>query len=79
MLLHDGLVPDPREQQAEQVHEPADRVLHGHALPDGHVHPVQDRRHPQSEHPVEHLHHLPRLRCRSRGVHVHRLYEEHAG
>ncbi len=43
VLLHDRLVPDPREQQAEQVHEPADRVLHGRPLPDGHVHPVQDR------------------------------------
>ena len=43
VLLHDRLVPHPREQQAEQVHEPADRVLHGRALPDGHVHPVQDR------------------------------------
>ena len=42
-LLHDRLVPHPREQQAEQVHEPADRVLHGRTLPDGHVHPVQDR------------------------------------
>ena len=36
------LVPDPRKQQAEQVHEPADRVLHGRSLPDGHVHPVQN-------------------------------------
>ena len=43
VLLHDRLVPDPREQQAEQVHEPADRVLHGRSLPDGHVHLVQDR------------------------------------
>ena len=43
VLLHDRLVPDPRKQQAEQVHEPADRVLHGRSLPDGHVHPVQDR------------------------------------
>mgnify|MGYP002564972866 CR=1 FL=1 len=33
-------LPHPREQQAKQVHEPADRVLHGRALPDGHVHPV---------------------------------------
>ena len=40
-------------------------------LPDGHVHPVQDRRHPQAEHPLEHLHHLSGLRCRSGRVHVH--------
>ena len=40
VLLHDRLVPDPCEQQAQQVHEPAHRVLHGRALPDGHVHPV---------------------------------------
>ena len=40
------------------------------------VHPVQDRRHPQAEHPVEHLHHLSGLWCRSGRVHVHRLYEE---
>ena len=39
-------------------------------------HPVQDRRHPQAEHPLEHLHHLPGLRRRAGGVHVHRLYEE---
>ena len=43
LCCHDRLVPDPRKQQAEQVHEPADRVLHGRSLPDGHVHPVQDR------------------------------------
>ena len=47
VLLHDRLVPYPREQQAEQVHESAHRLLHGRPLPDGHVHPVQDRRHPQ--------------------------------
>ena len=60
----------------QQVYEPAHRVLHGRPLPDGHVHSVQDRRYPQTEHPLEHLHHLPGLWCRSGRVHVHRLYEE---
>mgnify|MGYP000458908789 CR=1 FL=1 len=76
VLLHDRLVPDPREQQTQQVYEPAHRVLDGRPLPDGHVHSVQDRRYPQTEHPLEHLHHLPGLWCRSGRVHVHRLYEE---
>ena len=64
VLLHVRLVSDPGSQRSVQGHEPADRLFDGGPLPDGDVHPVQNRRHPQAEHPLEHLHHLSGLRRR---------------
>ncbi len=49
------------------------RVLDDSALPDGHVHAFQDRRHAQAQHPLDDTRCLSRLRRGTCGVYVLRL------
>ena len=76
--VHGGVVHLPGGEPGQQDRVLPVRILHGGALPDGHVHPGPDGGPGASEHPLDHPRDIPGLRRGPCRVYVHGLCQVHS-